>query len=209
MPNISIMKRIKIIYLILTAVILSCEERPNPHTFNSEDAENLKLEFLINALLEKTKPQILSSKKVLISNFYKFPSLDNQIWIEGEWKKVSRIDYLSYHLNEKDTSFLREQINQENDLIAHLSKHGFQVLNSQELLEEGISLDSIDKIAEERSRQNKTPGERDYIMIDKPVFSKDLNRLYLKIAGHNYGYEYVFTKSNDTIEKYDIAYWVE
>src|SRR5690606_31013954 len=131
------------------------------------------------------------------------PSLDNQIWIEGEWKKVSRIDYLSYHLNEKDTSFLREQINQENDLIAHLSKYGFQVLNSQELLEEGTSLDSIDKIAEERSRQNKTPGERDYIMIDKPVFSKDLNRLYLKIAGYNYGYEYgyeyVFTKSNDTI----------
>ena len=164
------------------------------------------MDFLEGAILNRSN---LSSKNVLISNLLISPPLDYYILVDDEWKEVNRIEYLSHYLEEKDTSFLRKQIKDETDHIARLSNRGFKILDAKKLWQEGISVDSIDKIAEQKYGQHRLPGESSYIMVGKPIFSKDLNKLYLQIAGTNYGDVYIFTKVKDSIERFIIENWIE
>ncbi|NJY64120.1 hypothetical protein HC174_15360 [Salinimicrobium sp. CDJ15-81-2] len=198
------MKRIKIIYLILlTALNVGCQRGSDSKDFYSENSDSLKLDLLKKALLDQKEPPTLPFHNVLISDFYKIPNFDNQIPINDEWKEVSRIEYLSYHLNEKDTLFLRRQMNDKTNHLARLSDEGFRIFPTKKHLKDGISLDSIDKIIEQKS------GQADYIMVGKPIFSKDLNKLYLQIAGPNYGDGYIFTKVKDSIKRFNIENWME
>ena len=189
--------------------MVGCQESADSISFYSEKADTLKMEFLERALLDKTEPRILSSKNVLMSNLIISPPLDYYMWVDDESKEVNRIEYLSYYLEEKDTSFLRKQIKEETGYLTQLSNHGFNILDAKKLWQEGISVDSIKKIAEQKSGQQRLFGESKYIMIGKPIFSKDLRKLYLVTAGHNYGKEYIFTITNDSIERYDLGQWIE
>ncbi|WP_299157714.1 hypothetical protein [uncultured Tenacibaculum sp.] len=193
----------KLYIITLTITIWGC--------FNKKKSDNElviisdihKAEILNEILSDTIDLKLLPYQRALISEFnflHKFP--ERIIEKEGELISVKYLEYLSHNLKEKDTVFLKDQIekNKKFDLKI-LTKYNYQILNTCELLKKGVSHDSLSSIAYERM----TPSDRlygaSYFLIEKPIFNKKMNRVCLSIDRPNSGESFVLVRKNGKWEK--------
>ena len=169
--------------------------------------DSIKLNFLRKALLDSNA--IIESRKTLITHYNIIPNLDYYIPVADSFQTGTRIDYLSYYLEEPDTTFIRTQLIEDIDFdIKKLSDHNFEVFDLKTFMEKGITYDSILKLAESRNKKNHIEGNS-FIMIKGPIFNKKLDRVYLEIDTYHYGKEFIFIKEDDNWSKIKIGSWVE
>lgn len=196
-----------IIILIVSVLLLSCVDGNKSHkTVSVENSDKLKF---LNAILSDTIDfKLLTYQGIMISDFNYIAKLPKSIYQNEHKHSVTEVQYLSHHLNEADTSFIHQQIedNVKFDL-GLLSQHGFNVLNTKELLKNGTSiLDLCDMV---KDRNLYFEDEPCYVLLDKPIFNKKMNRAYMMINTPHSGKEFLFSKENGMWTKKEISSWVE
>lgn len=196
-----------IIILIVSVLFLSCVNgNKSDKTVSIE--HNNKLKFLNEILSDTIDLKLLPNQRIMISDINYIAKLPKSISQNEQNHLVSEVEYLSHHLSEEDTSFIHQQIvdNEKFDL-GLLSQYGFNMLNTKTLLKNGTSVLDLCNIVKERNRNYKE--EPCYILLDKPIFNKNMNRAYMMINTPHSGKEFLFSKENGAWTKNEISSWVE
>ena len=195
---------------ILTIIFWSCSDKKQSKQTEFFIDNKVKVEFLNEILSDTTNLKLLPDQNIMISDFNFLPDLSNSIFKNNQYVKVSQIQFLSYHLNEKDTSFIIQQIDRNKTFnLKELSRFGFRILNTSELLKKGVSIDSLSTIVLNKQTDTDRLYNGYYILIDKPIFNKKMNRAFLSINGLHSGSRFVFKKENGNWKKENIGSWVE
>jgi len=176
-------------------------------TFN----DSVKLEFLNQILSDTSKTKLIFDKKELISNI---PSLVPPILpidINNPKKTISHANFISDTLKINDIEFVKNQMveNKQFDL-SRISELGFNIIDIKAHSKQGISLDSIDKLAEKYYIENKIPKYSSILYISKPIFNKELNLAYIRIRHGSGGKTRMYEKLDERWNlKYEFGEWVE
>jgi hypothetical protein len=195
---------------ILTILSLSCsDKKQSTQTAFSIDNET-KMEFLNEIFSDTTNLKLLPDQNIMISDFNFIPTLPKLIFKDDEYVNATYLEFLSHHLYEKDTLFIKEQIEKNKSFdLKQLSKFGYRVLNTRDLIKSGVTVDSLSTIVQNKNTDTDNIYNGLYILIDKPIFNKEMNRAYLSINTVNSGTDYVLKKANGNWEKEEIGYWVD
>ncbi|PKH52043.1 hypothetical protein CXF68_15670 [Tenacibaculum sp. Bg11-29] len=204
------MKKTLFYPIILIIILWNCSDKKDLKQTEFVIGNNEKVEFLNEILSDTINLKLLSSQKIMISDFNFLPKLPHSILNDNEFKRVSYIKYLSHHLKEKDTVFIKKQIKQNKTFdLKILSKYNYQILNTSKLFKNGVSVDSLSTIALNKQIYTKELYNEPYILIDKPIFNKEMNRVCLSLNRPNSGEYFVFIKKNRKWQKEVIAQWSE
>ena len=201
----------KIFHLLVALTVLSCSHYKKPEKDNVTTRNIDKLEVLNKILSDTINLKLLPYQKILISDFNFLPKLPEKVIDrEGEFISVSYIEYLSHNPKEKDTIFLKEQIKQNKTLdLKELSQYNYQIFNTSELIKNSVSIDSLTSLAYEKTSYSDRKYNESFILIDKPIFNKEMNRMCLGIHRPYSGENFIFMKENGKWKKTSIiSRWV-
>jgi hypothetical protein len=199
-------KYLKILLIILT--ITSCKTEIVKEI---EISEQFKLEFLNEILSDTIDIKIIESKEQLISNS---PTIPPPFYLEinPENPKVtfSFAKFISDTLKIYDTTFVKNQSKSNNSLnLNELTKYGFRIFDMESAINEQkengyFLIDSkIDSL-------NKGKNSYKYLSITKPIFNKELNLAFIRVAQGYGGNTIILKKENGKWKrKYTVGGWVE
>ncbi|WP_299121511.1 hypothetical protein [uncultured Tenacibaculum sp.] len=186
------------ILLLISVIIISYKTKNSEVIISNTD----KARILNEILSDTTDLKLIPYQRVFISDFNFLPQLPYMIEKEGEFETVSHLKYLSHYLKEKDTLFLKKQIEKNKTFnLKMLAKYNYQILNTSELLKEGVTHDSLSKIVHERMTPLERLHNESYFLIDKPIFNKKMNRVCFGIHRRSSGEDFVFEKINGKWKK--------
>ena len=187
------------ILLLISVIIMSCKAKSNEVIISNTD----KARILNDILSDTTDLKLIPYQRVFISDFNFLPQLPyHMIEKEGLFEKVSHLKYLSHYLKEKDTLFLKKQIEKNKTFdLKMLAKYNYRILNTCELLKEGVTHDSLSKIVHERMTPLERLYNESYLLINKPIFNKKMNRVCFGIHRESSGENFVLEKINGKWKK--------
>lgn len=196
--------------LILIILLSNCSDKNQSGRTQISIDNKTKAEFLNEILSDTTNFKLLPDQNIMISDFNLIQHLPRSVSKNGEFIKVSEIEFLSHHLKENDTVFIKQQIKDNNHFnLKDLSNFGYRILNTTELLKDGTSVYDLSSIVLNNQTKTDKLYNGYFVLLDKPIFNKELNRAYLSVNGLNSGTEYLFVKKNETWIKENIGSWVE
>jgi hypothetical protein len=196
--------------LIILVLFWNCSDKKKVEQTQIHIENEVKAEFLNEILSDTINLKLLPDQNIMISDFNFLPNFPQSVPINGEYAKVTEIEFLSHHLKENDTVFIKRQIKSNKDFnLTDLSKFGYRILNTSELLKNGNSVYELSSIVLKNQTETDTLYNGYFMLIDKPIFNKDLDKAYLSVNGLHSGTEYIFTKENGSWSKNEIGSWVE
>ena len=203
------MKKIPVA-ILLTILLWSCLDKNQLEQTKFSIDNKVKAEFLNEILSDTTDLKLLPDQNIMISDFNFLGVLPKSVYQNEKYITATELEFLSHQLKESDTIFIKEQIknNKEFDL-KELSDFGFRILNTNELFEKGVSIDSLSTIVLNKQTITDKLYNGYYILIDKPIFNKEMNRAYLSINDLHSGTQFVFTKEDGKWKKKNVGGWVE
>ena len=206
------MKRTKNILLLLVIFqFLNCNNwKKNESDSGISDnkiSDSIKIN-IINEILENNIA-IIRNKNALIVHHKLMQNFDH--WIESgdSLIEVSQLNYLSNILKEKDTLFIKHQIEQLKAFsLKGLEPDGYNIFDFKHYINEDIEIDSIIQIAELRNFENGIDNQALQFLYG-PIMNKKKNKVYLKIDTPYSGNTYLFEKKDGVWTKKNIGNWME
>ena len=197
------MKYLKLVLLLIGFVFISCNEDKSKVVNNDSVSDEECIQLLNEVLSDTINLKLIPSKKVIISN------CDFHRWIFSEFEDYSDYEILYELLEEKDTVFIKNQIDTLDCFKTNkLKNFGFQIYNSKKVLDK-VEYDSIPRKIEEINISNGNPEFGDsFIMLQRPIFNKKRNKVLLRVDYMYSGEKILLTKKNNTWEKKKVGAWM-
>lgn len=197
------MKYLKLVLLLIGFVFISCIEDKSKVVNNDSVSDEECIQLLNEVLSDTINLKLIPSKKVIISN------CDFHRWIFSEFEDYSDYEILYELLEEKDTVFIKNQIDTLDCFKTNkLKNFGFQIYNFKKVLDK-VEYDSIPRKIEEINISNGNPEFGDsFIMLQRPIFNKKRNKVLLRVDYMYSGEKFLLTKKNNTWEKKKVGAWM-
>jgi len=191
-----------IILFVLTST--SCNFR---HDQKSKDniiiSDSIRIDFFNQILSDTTKSSLYFNRKEFISNIPLLPPPYLPTSKTNSKRSITETKYISILLKEEDSLFIKRQRKENlNFRFEKLSKYNFKILDVKEMLKNNVGRDSI-------LNYTKAYGEYGFLSITPPVFNRELNRAYVRVA--YFGGESIIYKriNNKWIKEKSLDEWIE
>lgn len=126
--------------------------------------------FLEEILTDSTEEAFIQD------NYYVLSDVDKLLPPPHLEEHPSEADLILEVLHEEDKGFIKEQLRERQDFSVAMLQHNFTIVPLQQLLQEESSMDSLWSFV-------NSHYENGFYSISMPVFSKDLQKAYVRI-GH-------------------------
>lgn len=197
------MKYLKLFLLLIGFVFISCNEDKSKAVNDDSVSDEECIQFLNEVLSDTVNLKFIPSKRIIISN------CDFHRWIFSEFEDYSESEILYELLEEKDTTFIKSQIDTLDCFKTNeLKKFGFQIYNFKKVLDK-VEYDSIPRKIEKINISNGNPEFGDaFVMLQRPIFNKKRNKVLLRVDYMYSGEKFLLTKKNNTWEKKKVGAWM-
>ena len=186
---ISFMKYLKLFFLLIFFVFISCKEDKSKVVSNDLVSDKECIQFLNEVLSDTVNLKLIPSKRIIISN------CDFHRWNLSAFENYSDYDFLYELLEEKDTAFVKNQIDTLKCFkTTELKNFGFQIYNFKKIFDK-VEYDSIPREIEKINISNGNPEFGDgFIMLQRPIFNRKRDKILLRIDYMNSGIDYLLSK---------------
>lgn len=197
------MRYLKLFFFLISFVFVSYNEDKSKVVNNDLVSDEECIQLLNEVLSDTVNLKFIPSKRIIISN------CDFHRWIFSEFEDYSDYEILYELLEEKDTVFVKNQIDTLDCFKTNeLKKFGFQIYNFKKVLD-SVEYDSIPRKIEKINIQNGNPEFGDaFIMLQRPIFNKKRNKVLLRVDYMYSGEKFLLTKKNNTWEKKKVGAWM-
>ena len=197
------MRYLKLFLLLIGFVFISCKDDKSRIVNDDLVSDQECIQFLNEVLSDTVNLKLIPSKRIIISN------CDFHRWNLSAFENYSDYDFLYELLEEKDTVFVKNQIDTLKCFrTTELKNFGFQIYNFKKVLDK-VEYDSIPKEIEKINISNGNPEFGDaFIMLQRPIFNKKRNKVLLRVDYMYSGVEYLLSKKNNSWEKKKVGAWM-
>ena len=189
--------------MLIGFVFISCNEDKSKVVNNDSVSDEDCIQFLNEVLSDTINLKFIPSKRIIISN------CDFHRWNFSRFENYSDYDFLYELLEEKDTVFVKNQIDTLKCFrTTELKNFGFQVYDFKKRLDK-VEYDSIPKEIEKINISNGNPEFGDgFIMLQRPIFNRKRDKILLRIDYMTSGIDYLLSKKNNSWEKKKVGGWM-
>ncbi|WP_339835226.1 hypothetical protein [uncultured Flavobacterium sp.] len=187
-----------LLLLTLFLMLFSCKESKKELVEVKQVSNEFILEFLNEILSDSTETRYFRNEIRMISNFAPMVRDTDFFYMDLEDKKFnSLVDYKADLLNTKDTTFIKNQLNNNPKLnLDFLSNYGFVIFDYKKYFDDQMGIVSIDKKIQIENVKNGFNIDSELLMIEKPTFNKELNLAYIRFKNGSNGKKVLFEKKN-------------
>ena len=190
--------------ILLVLASTSCNFR---HDQMSKDniviSDSIRIDFFNQILSDTTKFNLYFNRKEFISNIPLLPPPYLPTSKSNSKRSITEAKYISILLNEPDSLFIKKQRKENlNFHFEELSRYNFKILDVKDMLKNGVGRDSI-------LNYTKANGEYGFLSITPPIFNKEVDRAYVRVA--YFGGETIIFKriNNKWIKEKSLDEWIE
>ena len=189
--------------MLIGFVFISCKDDKSRIVNDDLVSDQECIQFLNEVLSDTVNLKLIPSKRIIISN------CDFHRWNLSAFENYSDYDFLYELLEEKDTVFVKNQIDTLKCFrTTELKNFGFQVYDFKKRLDK-VEYDSIPKEIEKINISNGNPEFGDgFIMIQRPIFNRKRDKILLRIDYTTSGIDYLLSKKNNSWEKKKVGAWM-
>ena len=198
------MKYLKLFLLLIGFVFISCNENKSKVVNDDSVSDEECIQLLNEVLSDTVNLKFIPSKRIIISN------CDFHRWIFSEFEDYSDYEILYELLEEKDTVFVKNQIDTLDCFkTTELKNFGFQVYDFKKIFDK-VEYDSIPREIKKINISNGNLESGDgFIMLQRPIFNKKRDKILLRIDYITSGIDYLLSKKNNSWEKKKVGGWME
>ena len=203
MELISFMKFLKLFFLLIGFVFISCNEDKSKVIADNLVSDKEYIQLLNEVLSDTVNLKLIPSKKVVIANCN---IVSSPVFHLG---KISKLDYLCLNLKESDTLFIKKQYKDSiNFDSSELKNFGFEIYD----LKSKIDKVEFDSIKLEIEKINISNGKPEYFntfsMLNRPIVNKKRDRIYVRINRLAGGQNFILVKKNNTWKIESSGQWM-
>jgi len=166
-------------------------------------SDSIRINFLNQILSDTSKSSLFFNKNNYITNVPAFPPPYLPISKFNPKRSITHTKYISMLLNETDSCFIKKQRKENlNFRFEELGKYNFKILDVKTMQSNGLRIDSI-------LSYTKAHGEYGFLSITPPIFNKEIDRAYVRIAYFG-GETIIFKKVRGKwIKEKSLDVWIE
>ena len=183
------MRYLKLFFFLISFVFVSCNADKSKVVNNDLVSDEECIQLLNEVLSDTVNLKLIPSKRIIISNchFHR--------WNLSAFENYSDYDFLYELLEEKDTAFVKNQIDTLDCFkTTKLKNFGFQIYNFKKVLD-NVEYESIPREIEKINISNGNPEFGDgFIMLQRPIFNRKRDKILLRIDYMNSGIDYLLSK---------------
>ena len=175
--------------MLIGFVFISCKDDKSRIVNDDLVSDQECIQFLNEVLSDTVNLKLIPSKRIIISN------CDFHRWNLSAFENYSDYDFLYELLEEKDTVFVKNQIDTLKCFkTTELKNFGFQIYNFKKIFD-NVEYDSIPREIEKINISNGNPEFGDgFIMLQRPIFNRKRDKILLRIDYMNSGIDYLLSK---------------